>query len=109
MHEHGSEERRKVSSGIGHEAPGNEGPLPDKRVTATELYKEEQDVQSHQGIRDQRNSSARAIVVTDWEHESCLLLISQLHLDIQERPNRAWCSIPFVEHRFKKQTCSRRR
>jgi hypothetical protein len=73
MHEHGSEERRKISQGIGQEAPGNESPLPNKSVTATQLDKEKQDVQSDQGIRDQRKSSARTIVITDWEHRIYLL------------------------------------
>ena len=67
MHEHGSEERQKITGGIGKEAARNESPLPNKSVTATQLYKEKQDVQSDQGIRDQRNSSARGIIITDWE------------------------------------------
>jgi hypothetical protein len=73
MHEHGSEKRQKITEGIGKEAAGNESPLPNKNVTATLLYKEKQDVQSDQGIRDQRNSSARGIIITDWEHKIYLL------------------------------------
>jgi hypothetical protein len=69
MHEHGSEERQKITEGIGKEAARNESPLPNKSVTATPLYKEKQDVQSEQGIRDQRNSSARGIIITDWDHK----------------------------------------
>jgi len=84
MHEHGSEERQKTTEGIGKEAARNESPFPNKSVTATLLYKEKQDVQSDQGIRDQRNSSARGIIITDWEHEIYLLLLwldlSQLHV-----------------------------
>jgi hypothetical protein len=52
VHEHGSEERQKTTEGIGNEAARNESPFPNESVTATELYKEEQDVQSDQGIRD---------------------------------------------------------
>jgi hypothetical protein len=42
MHEHGSEDRQKITGGIGKEAARNESPLPNKRVivTATQLYKE---------------------------------------------------------------------
>jgi hypothetical protein len=84
MHEHGSEERQKITEGIGKEAARNESPLPNKSVTATQLYKEKQDVQSDQGIRDQWNSSARGIIITDWEHRTYLLLLwvdlSQLHV-----------------------------
>jgi hypothetical protein len=73
MHEHGSEERRNITGGIRKEAARNESPLHNKRVTATLLYKEKQDVQSNQGIRDQRNSSASGIVVADWEHRIYLV------------------------------------
>jgi hypothetical protein len=66
MHEHGSEKRQKITEGIGKEAAGNESPLPNKSVTATQLDKEKQDVQSNEGIRDQRKSSASGIVITDW-------------------------------------------
>jgi len=84
MHEHGSEERQKIPEGIGKKAARNESPLPNKSVTATLLYKEKQDVQSDQGIRDQRNSSARRIIITEREqHKIYLLLLwldlSQLH------------------------------
>jgi len=37
MHEHGSEERQKITGGIGDETVGNEGPFLNKRVTATQL------------------------------------------------------------------------
>jgi len=74
MHEHGSEERRKITEGIGQKAAGNESPLHNKSVTATQLYKEKQDVQSDQGIRDQRNSSAGGIIIADWEHRIYLVL-----------------------------------
>jgi hypothetical protein len=85
MHEHGSEERQKITEGIGKEPARNESPLPNKSVTATQLYKEKQDVQNDQGIRDQRNSSASGIIITDWEeHKIYLLLLwldlSQLHV-----------------------------
>jgi hypothetical protein len=84
MHEHGSEERQKITEGIGKEAARNESPFPNKSLAATQLYKEKQDVQSDQGIRDQRNSSARGIIITDWEHKIYLLLLwldlSQLHV-----------------------------
>jgi hypothetical protein len=69
MHEHGSEERQKITEGIGKEAAWNEY----KSVTATQLYKEKQDVQSDQAIRDQWNSSASAIIITDWEQIYLLL------------------------------------
>jgi hypothetical protein len=69
MHEHGSEERQKIAGGIGKEAAGNESPFSNKCLTATHLYKEEQDVQSDQGIRDQRNGSASSIIITNWEHK----------------------------------------
>jgi hypothetical protein len=74
MHEHGREERRHIPDGIGVEAARDESPLPHERVTAALLYKEEQDVESDQGIRDERNSPARRIVVTDWKHAIYLLL-----------------------------------
>src|SRR4030095_10932147 len=73
MHEHGSEERRKITGGIRKEAARNESPPPNKRVAATLLDKEKQDVQRNQGIRNQRNSSARGIVIADWEHRIDLL------------------------------------
>jgi hypothetical protein len=86
MHEHGREERQKITEGIGKETARNESPLPNKRVTAALLYKERQDVQSDQGIRDQRNSSAGGIIITDWEHEISLLFLcldlSQLHVTV---------------------------
>jgi hypothetical protein len=82
MHEHGSEERQKITEGIGKEAARNESPLPNKSVTATLLYKEKQNVQSDQGIRDQRNSSAGGIIITDWHHKIYLPL---LWLDLSQR------------------------
>jgi len=39
MHEHGSEERRKITSGIGKEAAWDEGIPSNKSVTATLLQK----------------------------------------------------------------------
>jgi hypothetical protein len=75
MHEHGCQERQKITEGIGQEAARNESPPFNKSVTATQLYKEKQDVQSNQGIRDQRNSSAAAIIITDWKHKIYLLLL----------------------------------
>jgi hypothetical protein len=79
-----------VISGIGKEAARNESPLPNKSVTATQLYKEKQDVESDQGIRDQRNGSARGIIITDWDHKIYLLLlkisISFLVCRLNERP-----------------------
>jgi hypothetical protein len=54
---------------------GNESPFHNKSVTATQLYKEEQDVQRDQSICDQRYSSARAIIIADWEHKIYLLLL----------------------------------
>jgi hypothetical protein len=84
MHEHGSEEGQKITGGIGKETARNERPFPNKSVTATQLYKEKQDVQSDQGIRDERNSSTRGIIITDWEHKIYLLLLwlelTQLHV-----------------------------
>jgi hypothetical protein len=74
MHEHGSEERRKITGGIRKEAARNESPPRNKRITASLLDKEKHDVQRNQGIRNQRNSSARGIVVADWEHRIDLLL-----------------------------------
>jgi hypothetical protein len=84
MHEHGSEERQKITEGIAKEAARNESPLSNKSVTATQFHIEKQDVQGDQGIRDQRNSSARGIIITDWEHKIYLLFVwldlSQLHV-----------------------------
>jgi len=68
MHEHGSEERHKITEGIGEEAARDERPLPNKSITTTHLDKEKQDVQSDEGIRDQWDSSAGGIVITDWQH-----------------------------------------
>src|SRR3989304_7841778 len=83
MHEHGSEEGHRITEGIGKEAGWNESPFSNEGVAASQLYKEEQDVQSDQGIRDQRNRSARGIVITDWKHGVYLLQsrldLSQLH------------------------------
>jgi hypothetical protein len=77
VHEHGGEDRQEITTGVGKEAVRNEGPLHNKSVTATQLYKEKQDVQSDQGIRDQRHSSASGIIITDWEeHKIYLLLLS---------------------------------
>jgi hypothetical protein len=53
VHEHGSKEREEIRAGISQEAAGHKSPLANKRVTATQLYKEKQDVQSNQGICDQ--------------------------------------------------------
>jgi hypothetical protein len=75
VHEHGTEERQEITSGIGQEAGRHEGPLHNKRVTATQLYQEEEHIQGDQGIRDHRNGPARGIIITDWEHEIFLLLI----------------------------------
>jgi hypothetical protein len=81
MHEHGREERQKITGGVSNEATRNESPLPNKSVTATLLYKEKMDVQSDQGIRDQRNSSARSIIIAYWEHKMYLLVgLSQVHV-----------------------------
>jgi hypothetical protein len=68
MHEHGREERQKITEGIRKESAGNERPLHNKSVSAALLYEEKQEVQSDQGIRDERNSSAGGIIITDWEH-----------------------------------------
>jgi hypothetical protein len=65
VHEHGSEERQKIASGIGNEAAWDESPFRNKSVAPTQLYKEKQDVQSDQAIRDQRSSPARGIIITD--------------------------------------------
>jgi hypothetical protein len=75
MHEHGSEERKKITGGIGKEALGNESPFHNKSVTATQLYKEKQNIQSDQGICDQRKSSSSAIIITDGEHKIFLPLL----------------------------------
>jgi hypothetical protein len=84
MHEHGSEERQKITEGIANEAARNESPLSNKSVTATQFHIEKQDVQGDQGIRDQRNCSARGIIITDREHKIYLLFVwldlSQLHV-----------------------------
>jgi len=66
MHEHGSEESQKISGGVGKEAARNECPLHNKSVTAAYLCQEKHYVQSDQGVRNQRNRSARAIIITDW-------------------------------------------
>jgi hypothetical protein len=68
MHEHRSEKRQKITGGIGKEAAGNESPFHNKGITATQLYKEKQNVQSEQDIRDQRKRPSRGIIITDWEH-----------------------------------------
>jgi hypothetical protein len=44
VHEHGREDGQKISAGIGKEATGNKGPRLNKSVTASQLYKEKQDV-----------------------------------------------------------------
>jgi len=80
MHEHESEERQKITEGIGKKAARNESPLHNKSVTATQLYKEKQDVQSDQGIRDQRKSSASGIIITDWEEHKIYFLLLWLDL-----------------------------
>jgi hypothetical protein len=72
MHEHGSEERQKITDSIDKETTGNESPLHNESVTAAQFYEEKQDIQSDQGIGDQRNSSAGAIIITDWEHKFSL-------------------------------------
>jgi len=45
VHEHGSEQRRKISSWVGKEAAGNERPLHYESITAAELYKKKDYVQ----------------------------------------------------------------
>ena len=45
MHEHGREERHKISAGIGQKAAGDKGPLHDERIAAAQLYEEKQDIQ----------------------------------------------------------------
>jgi hypothetical protein len=75
MHAHGSEDRQKITGGIGKEAARNESPRPKRvTVTATQLYKKT-DVQSDQGIPDQRNSSVRGIIITDGNITLLLLLL----------------------------------
>jgi hypothetical protein len=69
MHEHGSEERRKITCWICLEATRNERPPPNKIFTSAELQKEKQNVERDQGIRNYRNSSFSRIVITDWEHK----------------------------------------
>jgi hypothetical protein len=64
MHEHGREEGQGITNGIGKEAARNKSPFLNKSVAATQLNQEERDIQSEQGIRDQRDSSARAIIIT---------------------------------------------
>src|SRR5450759_2043827 len=75
VHEHGSEDGQEPRAGIGKEAAGDESPFHNKSITATQLYQEKQDVQSDQGICDKRNSSARGIIITDWQHKTHLLLL----------------------------------
>jgi hypothetical protein len=75
MHEHGCEDGQKISAGISKEAAGDKGPLLNKRITAAHFYEEEQDVQSEQGISDQRKNSARGIIVTDGKHNDLTPLL----------------------------------
>src|ERR1041384_6377714 len=73
VRESGREEAQKAAAGVSQEAARHEGPLPDKRVTATQLDKEEEHIQGDQSIRDHRNSPARAVIITDGEHKLFLL------------------------------------
>src|SRR5450759_5280142 len=75
VHEHRSEDGQETGAGIGKEAAGDKSPFHNESVTATQLYQEKQNVQSDQGIRDQWNSSARGIIITDWQHKTHLLLL----------------------------------
>jgi hypothetical protein len=72
VHEDGAEEREDITDGIGDEAARDERPLLNKRLTATLLYEEDQDVQGDQGVRDNGNGPSRGIVVTDGEHRGLL-------------------------------------
>src|SRR5450830_50792 len=75
VHEHGSEDGQETGAGIGKEAAGDKSPFHNESVTATQFYQEEQNVQSDQGISNKRNSSARGIIITDWQHKTHLLLL----------------------------------
>jgi hypothetical protein len=66
MHEHGCEERREVTDGVGKEAAGNKSPLHNESVTAIQFYEEKQNVQDDQSVGNQWNCSTRAIIITDW-------------------------------------------
>jgi hypothetical protein len=74
MHEHGREERGKITDGIRQKAAGNKSPLPDESVTTSHLDKEEQDVHSDQYIRDQGKNPAGGIIITNGEHSGYLLI-----------------------------------
>jgi hypothetical protein len=50
VHEHGSEDRQEITAGVGKEAARNEGPLHNKSFTATQFYKEVDEIHSDQGI-----------------------------------------------------------
>jgi hypothetical protein len=68
MHEHGGEQRQKIGAGIGEETAGHERPLLDERVAAREFHEEKERIQDDQGIGDNRNRSASAIVIPNWQH-----------------------------------------
>jgi hypothetical protein len=59
----------KSAAGFATKRLGTKDHFHNERFAATQLYKEEQNIQSDQSIGDQRNSSARRIVITNWEHK----------------------------------------
>jgi hypothetical protein len=69
MHEHGGENGWHLTGGIGDESTWDEGPLFNEGIAAVQLNEEDQDVQCNQGVGHDRQSPARAIVVTNWKHE----------------------------------------
>src|SRR5262245_57111105 len=69
VHEHGGKQRWEIRGRIGEKPGRNERPLFNERVATAELDEEEQDVQRDQRIRDYREGSLAAVVVTDWKHE----------------------------------------
>jgi hypothetical protein len=70
VHKHGSDECQEIPGGIRKKATGNEGPLLNESVPATELSEEEEDVQSNQAIGDPWNRSSSGIVITDRKHHA---------------------------------------
>jgi hypothetical protein len=68
MHEHGSDDRRRLTGGIGAESTGDEGPLLDERVPGAQFEEEHQYIEGYQCVGDDWNCPARAIIVAERKH-----------------------------------------
>jgi hypothetical protein len=78
VHEYGREKRQEIPGGIRKKATGNEGPLLNESIPATELSEEEEDVQSNQAISDPWNRSPSGIVITDGKHHAPPFLATEV-------------------------------